>query len=152
MPRTQKFKVPACSGPVAQGYGSGGTVSLQPQRSVRQLILTLVDPSRHSTSSIPFSLLANLSWYYTRCEDSLPFQTMFKPTRPLYRARRRLQLTTKQVGAGYYKGNRTGSMGDHTRWGGYIIDWTKVRTYVPPDRLDVFKVGIRPCRLVRCHD
>src|SRR6266511_4288444 len=66
---------------------------------------------------------------------------MFKPTRPLYKARRRLQLTTKQVGPGYYKGNRTGSMGEHTKWGGYVIDWTKVRTYVPPERLDAFKVG-----------
>jgi hypothetical protein len=59
---------------------------------------------------------------------------MFKPTRPLLKARRRLALTTKQAAnkGGYYKGNRTGSQGWHTIWGGYIIDLRKVRTYVPP--------------------
>ena len=62
------------------------------------------------------------------------FSTMFKPTRPLLKARRRLALTTKQAAkkGGYYKGNRTGSQGWHTIWGGYIIDLRKVRTYVPP--------------------
>jgi hypothetical protein len=32
-------------------------------------------------------------------------------------------------------------MGDHTKWGGYIVDWRKVRTYVAPERLDAFKVS-----------
>ncbi|CCX07563.1 hypothetical protein FPQ18DRAFT_406253 [Pyronema domesticum] len=45
---------------------------------------------------------------------------------------RRLKLTTKQVNGGYYKGNRTGAMGTHTKYGGYVIDWKKVRTYVVP--------------------
>ncbi|KAF8467612.1 mitochondrial ribosomal protein L27-domain-containing protein [Kalaharituber pfeilii] len=58
---------------------------------------------------------------------------MVSPTQPLLRSLRRLALTTKMVGKGYYKGNRTGSMGRHTRHGGYIIDWNKVRTYVVPD-------------------
>ncbi|KAF2674041.1 hypothetical protein BT63DRAFT_419353 [Microthyrium microscopicum] len=59
---------------------------------------------------------------------------MFKPTQPLQRTLKRLKLTTKQaaVKGGYYKGNRTGSMGWHTKHGGYIIDLRKVRTYVAP--------------------
>lgn len=56
-----------------------------------------------------------------------------QPTAPLFRAIRRLALTTKQAGKDYYKGNRTGSMGRHTKWGGYVIDYKKVRTYVCPD-------------------
>jgi len=59
---------------------------------------------------------------------------MFKRTAPLYKALRRLRLTTKQAAneGGYYKGNRTGSMGWHTKHARYIIDLRKVRTFVPP--------------------
>lgn len=65
---------------------------------------------------------------------------MFKPTQCL---QVRLRLTTKQVGPGYYKGNRTGSMGFFGRKKGrYVIDWTKVRTYVVPEGLSEFKVGV----------
>lgn len=53
---------------------------------------------------------------------------------------RRLRLTTKDVNKGYYKGTGTGSMGRHTKHGGYIIDWNKVRTYVCPP-LEGFKVS-----------
>jgi large subunit ribosomal protein L41 len=56
-----------------------------------------------------------------------------QPTAPLFRSIRRLALTTKQAGHNYYKGNRTGSMGRHTKWGGYVVDYKKVRTYVCPD-------------------
>ncbi|KAK3724781.1 60S ribosomal protein L27, mitochondrial [Vermiconidia calcicola] len=56
-----------------------------------------------------------------------------QPTQPLFRALRRLALTTKQGPHNYYKGNRTGAMGRHTKYGGYIIDYAKVRTYVCPD-------------------
>jgi hypothetical protein len=63
-----------------------------------------------------------------------------QPTRVLQALRyRRLRLTTKDVNKGYYKGTRTGSMGRHTKHGGYIIDWNKVRTYVCPS-LEGFKV------------
>ncbi|KAF1984197.1 hypothetical protein K402DRAFT_145914 [Aulographum hederae CBS 113979] len=65
---------------------------------------------------------------------------MFHPTHPLGRAIRRLQLTTKQAGKNYYKGNRVGSMGRHTKRGKYIIEWAKVRTYVVPD-LSAFKLS-----------
>lgn len=52
----------------------------------------------------------------------------------------RLRLTTKQVNGGYYKGNRTGSMGYFAKNGSYVIDWKKVRTYVVPENLADFKV------------
>ncbi|KAI9844527.1 MAG: hypothetical protein M1838_002154 [Thelocarpon superellum] len=65
---------------------------------------------------------------------------MFKPTQILFRRLRRLALTTKQVNGGYYKGNRTGSMGRHTKHGGYIIEWDKVRTYVVPSGLRDFQL------------
>jgi large subunit ribosomal protein L41 len=46
---------------------------------------------------------------------------------------RRLRLTTKQVNGGYYKGTGTGTIGRHTKHGGFEVDWNKVRTYVAPD-------------------
>jgi large subunit ribosomal protein L41 len=55
---------------------------------------------------------------------------MFKPS-PVLSAR--LRLTTKQVNGGYYKGNRSGSMGSHTEFGNYIIDYRKTRHYNVPD-------------------
>lgn len=58
---------------------------------------------------------------------------------------RKLPLTTKDVNKGYYKGNRTGSMGRHTKYGGYVVDYSKVRTYVVPD-LAGFKVRLFCCR------
>ena len=76
---------------------------------------------------------------------------MFTPTQPLLRALRRLALTTKQVNGGYYKGNRTGSMGRHTTRGGYIIEWRKVRTYVVPPNLADCKVSSPPMRASRLY-
>jgi len=58
------------------------------------------------------------------------------------RSLRRLALTTKQAGKDYYKGNRTGSMGRHTKHGGYTIDFKKVRTYCVPADLASFTVRI----------
>lgn len=64
-----------------------------------------------------------------------------QPTRVLQGLKyRKLRLTTKDVNKGFYKGNRTGSMGTHTSYGTYKIDYSKVRTYVCPD-LTGFKVG-----------
>lgn len=66
-----------------------------------------------------------------------------QPTRVLQALRyRRLRLTTKDVNKGFYKGTRTGSMGRHTKHGGFIVEWDKVRTYVCPP-LDGFKVCIQ---------
>ena len=59
-----------------------------------------------------------------------------QPTAPLQRAIRRLALTTKQGPHNFYKGHGTGAMGSHTKYGGYRIDWKKVRTYVCPDLID----------------
>ncbi|KAL2839701.1 hypothetical protein BJX68DRAFT_247513 [Aspergillus pseudodeflectus] len=62
---------------------------------------------------------------------------MVRPTQPMMA---RLRLTTKQVNGGYYKGNRTGSMGYFAKNGSYIIDWKKVRTYNVPENLADFKL------------
>jgi len=58
---------------------------------------------------------------------------------------RKLKLTTKDINKGYYKGVGTGSMGRHTKHGGYIIEYAKVRTYVCPDLTD-FKVCMMKTR------
>ncbi|QKX53452.1 uncharacterized protein TRUGW13939_00531 [Talaromyces rugulosus] len=58
-----------------------------------------------------------------------------KPSQPLMA---RLRLTTKQVNGGYYKGNRTGSMGAFDKKGKYVLDYRKVRTYVVPESLNEF--------------
>jgi len=42
---------------------------------------------------------------------------------------------------GYYKGTGSGSMGRHTKHGGYIIEWEKVRTYVVPPNLKDFHLS-----------
>ncbi|KAL8863283.1 MAG: hypothetical protein Q9178_000658 [Gyalolechia marmorata] len=63
-----------------------------------------------------------------------------QPTAPLLRRLRRLALTTKQVNGGYYKGTGSGAMGRHTKHGGYIVDYKKVRTYVVPKDLKDFKL------------
>ncbi|KAL1652108.1 60S ribosomal protein L27, mitochondrial [Diplodia intermedia] len=55
-----------------------------------------------------------------------------QPTQALQRSLKRMALTTKQTGKGYYKGTRTGSMGRHTPQGSYKIQLSKVRTYVVP--------------------
>ena len=63
-----------------------------------------------------------------------------QPTRALQALRyRRLRLTTKDVNKGFYKGTGTGSTGRHTKHGGFVVEWDKVRTYVCPP-LDGFKV------------
>ncbi|KAF2460541.1 mitochondrial ribosomal protein L27-domain-containing protein [Lineolata rhizophorae] len=61
---------------------------------------------------------------------------MFKPTAALLGGLRRLPLTTKQVPRGYYKGNRTGAMGRHTKHGRYVLNYMKIRTYVVPNLED----------------
>ncbi|KAJ2786099.1 60S ribosomal protein L27, mitochondrial [Coemansia javaensis] len=52
--------------------------------------------------------------------------------RGLFRGAKRGVLTSKK-GRNFYKGNRTGSMGRHTKHGSYVIDLDKVRTFVVPD-------------------
>lgn len=53
---------------------------------------------------------------------------------------RKFRLTTKDANKGFYKGTGSGSMGRHTKHGGYIVEFDKVRTYVVPKNLDEFKV------------
>ena len=66
-----------------------------------------------------------------------------RPSPVLFSRHRRLPLTTKQVSNGYYKGTGSGAMGRHTKHGGYVIEWQKVRNYVVPEGLKDFKVGKR---------
>lgn len=54
---------------------------------------------------------------------------------------RKLRLTTKDVNKGFYKGTGTGNVGQHTKHGGFRIEWEKVRTYVCPP-LEGFKVRL----------
>lgn len=63
-----------------------------------------------------------------------------KATLALLKRYRKLPLTTKDINKGFYKGTRTGSMGEHTKYGGYKIDWNKVRTYVVPTGIEGFKL------------
>lgn len=70
-----------------------------------------------------------------------------RPTQSLGITFRKLRLTTKDVKKGFYKGNRTGAMGRHTKYGGYLIEWEKVRTYAVPS-LENFKVRLPRLALV----
>lgn len=74
------------------------------------------------------------------CDVQIHIEPKMKPTQPLARRISRMALNTKQTNKGYYKGTGTGSTGWHTKHGGYIIDWDKVRTYVVPKNLKDFKV------------
>ncbi|KAI9725909.1 MAG: hypothetical protein M1828_002236 [Chrysothrix sp. TS-e1954] len=56
-----------------------------------------------------------------------------KATQTLLGRLRRYALTTKKGPPDFYKGNRTGRMGDHTKHGGYIVNYDRVRSYVVPD-------------------
>jgi len=64
-----------------------------------------------------------------------------QPTRILQGMRfRKLRLTTKDVGKGFYKGTGTGTVGRHTKHGGFVIEWERVRTFVCPN-LEGFKLS-----------
>lgn len=62
----------------------------------------------------------------------------FHPTPSLFaRAARKLKLTTKQTGKGFYKGTRSSGVGAFSsnprRFYIYEVDYSKVRTFVKPD-------------------
>ncbi|KAK2074668.1 hypothetical protein P8C59_008856 [Phyllachora maydis] len=48
-------------------------------------------------------------------------------------------MSTTSHQRGFYKGTRTGTVGRHTKYGGFIIDFSRVRTYVCPS-LENFKL------------
>jgi len=64
-----------------------------------------------------------------------------RATQALFRRIRNFQLTTKQGPKDYYKGTGSGRMGDHTKYGGYIVNYDRVRTYCVPQNLNSFKVS-----------
>lgn len=45
---------------------------------------------------------------------------------------KRVPLTTKDGNKTMYKGTRSSGIGRHTRYGGYTINWDKVRTFTVP--------------------
>ncbi|CAB4397584.1 unnamed protein product [Rhizophagus irregularis] len=59
----------------------------------------------------------------------------FGVIKAIYRGAKRTPMNTKR-GHNYYKGTGSGSMGWHTKRGGYKIDPKKVRTYVVPNLTD----------------
>ncbi len=59
----------------------------------------------------------------------------------LLRPYRKFRLTVKDVNKGFYKGTRTGSMGRHTKRGGYVLEYAKIRTYMVPLGMEGFNVG-----------
>ncbi|KAF2874312.1 hypothetical protein BDV95DRAFT_487875 [Massariosphaeria phaeospora] len=59
---------------------------------------------------------------------------MFKPTPRLQKMLRRLPLSPKQAGNQYYKGNRVGNLGQITNGGKFIPDYSKIRTYIFPEK------------------
>jgi large subunit ribosomal protein L41 len=75
-----------------------------------------------------------------------------RASQSLLRKVRFFKLTTKQAGHDYYKGTRTGTVGRHTKHGGYIVNYDRVRTYVVPSGLDTFELTpfvtqkVRPMR------
>lgn len=50
---------------------------------------------------------------------------------------RRTALTTKQGNKTMYKGTRSSGIGKHSRYGGYTIEWSKVRTFVTPKNYNI---------------
>ncbi|KAF9995202.1 hypothetical protein BGZ80_005380 [Entomortierella chlamydospora] len=60
---------------------------------------------------------------------------MFGITRCIMRGASRQQLTSKR-GRNHYKGTGSGPMGRHTKRGGYVIEWERVRSFVVPDLTD----------------
>ncbi|POS76345.1 hypothetical protein DHEL01_v205259 [Diaporthe helianthi] len=65
---------------------------------------------------------------------------MFRPTQALGKKFRKLRLTTKDINKGFYKGNRTGNTGKHDKWGGFMVQYEKVRTFAVPAGLNTFKL------------
>ncbi|KAK7204313.1 mitochondrial ribosomal protein L27-domain-containing protein [Myxozyma melibiosi] len=63
------------------------------------------------------------------------FRDRLIPIHPRWHANRRKPVTTKRGNKDFYKGTGSANMGRHTKHGGYIIDYQKVRTYVVPDEL-----------------
>ncbi|KAI7894009.1 mitochondrial ribosomal protein L27-domain-containing protein [Mucor mucedo] len=64
---------------------------------------------------------------------------MFGVIKSIPRGASRMPLTAKK-GHNFYKGTGSGAMGRHTKNGGYLVDWNKVRTFVVPD-LENFALG-----------
>jgi Mitochondrial ribosomal protein L27 len=115
--------------------------------SLFELYYGFTFPKQHRREGCPWSCGKNclLEFLALDCLDRDIDLTMVRPSSAHWA---RLPLTTKQVNGGYYKGNRTGSMGAHTEWGGYVIDYRKVRNFNCPD-LENNKVRVG--HFASCH-
>lgn len=57
---------------------------------------------------------------------------------------KRHALTTKQGNKNFYKGTRSSGIGRLNNQGVYIMDWSKVRTFVVPPRVPELKALVSP--------
>jgi hypothetical protein len=115
-----------------------GTIPRRAERRRRQISMAMLNSMRPSINRRPPIESDTIALPERR-------PTTMRPTQALQVLRyRRTKLTTKDVGKGFYKGNRTGAMGRHTKYGGYVVEWEKVRTYVAPLALKDFKVRPTP--------
>lgn len=135
----------------SQRFRTYGRPSLHrgfPDRTKISVLRTGIDARRQTRTSSHDRKHRNPPSFRRRISDRYPIRTCADPHEPTMRPTqalsvgkyRHLKLTTKDVGRGFYKGNRTGSMGRHTKYGGYIIEWEKVRTFAVPENLKDFKV------------
>lgn len=72
------------------------------------------------------SLVSQLTRPWKKYRDGTLFYGLTKT------GNKRLPLTTKQGNKTMYKGTRSSGIGKHTKFGGYAINWDKVRTFVTP--------------------
>ncbi|CCF55800.1 hypothetical protein KAFR_0A03650 [Kazachstania africana CBS 2517] len=79
--------------------------------------------------------IAQLTRPWKRYRDGTLFYGLSKS------GNKRVPLTTKQGNKTMYKGTRSSGIGRHTKYGEYVIDWNKVRTFVTPS---VFNKDLKP--------
>lgn len=86
-----------------------------------------------ATSCLPFqnSAVSLLTRPWKKYRDGTIFYGLTKS------GNNRTPLTTKQGNKNMYKGTRSSGIGKHTRRGGYVINWRRVRTFVTPDHVNL---------------
>ncbi|CCK69281.1 mitochondrial 54S ribosomal protein mL41 KNAG_0C01670 [Huiozyma naganishii CBS 8797] len=72
------------------------------------------------------SALLQLTRPWKKYRDGMLFYGLSKA------GNRRTPTTTKQGNKTMYKGTRSSGIGKHTKYGEYVINWDKVRTFVTP--------------------
>mmetsp|Transcript_21333 Transcript_21333/g.24339 ORF Transcript_21333/g.24339 Transcript_21333/m.24339 type:complete len:108 (-) Transcript_21333:99-422(-) len=72
--------------------------------------------------------------------SSLQYQVRYFSKRLSKQARKRIPLSPKRAGKGYYKGNRCTKEGYITSKARFIVDWSKRLELIVPKDLDTFKL------------